>query len=160
VRSEFFIFVFALRILSCCLQELAIASGQSSASESTPNGGETSTPSPSIPWAVAFQSPEFATGLQAAIAQALRQSSAPIDQSASLEELGNTACAPISGYYADGLSATDSSIGGSRSWQNTGMLNAPLFCRNYSEIDGAETHAVPSVNLAHSNEISGKSRTC
>ncbi|CAB3979204.1 Hypothetical predicted protein, partial [Paramuricea clavata] len=68
-----------------------MASGQSSVAESTPNGRETNTPSPPIPWAAAFKSPEFATGLQAAITQALHQSSAPIDQSAGLKELGNPA---------------------------------------------------------------------
>jgi hypothetical protein len=70
------------------VKELAMVSGQSSASESTLYGGETSIPSPSIPWAAAFHSPEFATGLQAAITQALHQSSAPIDQSAGLGRTG------------------------------------------------------------------------
>ena len=108
----------------------------------------------------AFQSPEFSMGLQAAITQALRQSSAPIDQSAGLEELGNPANS--SRATTRSVFQLQTQVGGSQSRQNTGMLNAPLFGRNYSEIDGAEAHAVPSVNLAQtrSNEIWGKSRTC
>ncbi|CAB4012889.1 Hypothetical predicted protein, partial [Paramuricea clavata] len=121
-----------------------MASDQSSASESTPNGGETRTPSPSIQWAAAFQSPEFTTGLQAAITQALRQSRAPIDQSASLEELGN----PANTFRAPTRTVhqLETQVGGSQSRQNTGMLNAPLFVAT-SELNGAETHADPSVNI-------------
>jgi hypothetical protein len=101
----------------------------------------------------AFQSPEFATGLQAAITQALRQSSAPIDQNAGLEELGNPT--NTSRATARTIYLLQTQVGGSQSRQNTGMLNDPLFGRIYSEIDGAEAHPVSSVNLAQtrSNEI-------
>jgi hypothetical protein len=121
-----------------------MASDQSSASESTPNGGETRTPSPSIQWAAAFQSPEFTTGLQAAITQALRQSRGPIDQGASLEELGN----PANTFRAATRTVhqLETQVGGSQSRQNTGMLNAPLFVA-ISELNGAETNADSSVNI-------------
>ena len=67
-----------------------------------------------------------------------------LDQSASLEELGN----PANTFRAATRTVhqLETRVGGSQSRQNTGMLNAPLFVV-ISELNGAETHADPSVNI-------------
>jgi hypothetical protein len=84
------------------------------------------------------------TGVYNGPSQALRQSRAPIDKSASLEELGNPANTLRAATRT--VHQLETQVEGSQSRQNTGMLNPPLFVAT-SELNGAETHTDPSVNI-------------